>query len=334
MKIEIIPDSFSPTIYNDIAIHPLQIWEWGRARKKMGLSVIRFGEYKKEKLINVYQMTIHPIPHTPFSIGYIPRSQYPSPEFIKYIQEYGKTHNFIFIKFEPYTLKSEILATSNQQLATTITISSHPLFPSWTQMLDISKPEDELLKGMKPKTRYNIKLAQKKGVTVKEISNDKGFEIFSKLYFETCKRQKYHGHNYQYHKIVWNNLQNKIAHILIAYYEKMPLAAYQLFYFKEKLYYIYGGTSVEYKNVMAANLLMWETIKVGKKLGATELDMWGSLPPNYNQNHDWAGFTRFKEGYGTTFIELCDSFDVVCNPILYNGYNIIYQFRQIGRAHV
>jgi len=329
MKIEILPSSFSPTTYNDIATHPLQIWEWGEARKKMGLSAIRFGEYSKEKLINTYQMTIHPIPHTPYSIGYIPRSQYPSLEFIKYIRDYGKTNKLIFIKFEPYILKFKKPTTNDQRLTTSIKISPHPLFPSWTQMLDISKSEDELLKKMKPKTRYNIKHAQKKGVIVKEMLNDQGFEIFSKLYFDTCKRQKYLGHNKMYHSIIWNTLKKNISHILVAWYNNIPLAAYEVFYFKDRLYYVYGGTSQEYRNLMASNLLMWETIKLGKKLGATTLDMWGSLPPNYDQNHDWAGFTRFKEGYGTKFIELCNSFDLVCHPLLYNGYNILYQMRQL-----
>jgi len=182
---------------------------------------------------------------------------------------------------------------------------------------------------MKPKTRYNIKLAQKKGVIIKEMSDEKGFEIFNKLYFETCKRQKYYGHNHEYHKIVWNTLKENIAHILIAFYENTPIAAYELFNFKDRLYYTYGGTSVEHRNVMAANLLMWETIKLGKKLGANVLDMWGSLAPQYNTNHDWAGFTRFKEGYGTEFKQLCTSFDLICNPILYKTYNFVYSIRQL-----
>lgn len=328
MKINVISDSYPPTKYNDIVSHPLQLWEWGDARKKMGLSVVRFGEFKEEKLDNAYQMTIHPIPHTPFSIGYIPRSSYPSTEFLRYVLDYGKKQKLIFIKFEPYTLKFNKPTISDQQLIASINISSHPLFPPWTQVLDISQSEEELLKGMKPKTRYNIKLATKKGVIIKEVYGEKGFEIFSKLYFETCKRQGYYGHSQQYHHIIWNTLK-KSAHILVAFYSNIPLAAYELFYFKNRLYYPYGGTSPKHRNVMAANLLMWETIKLGKKLGANTLDMWGSLPPRYDPNHDWAGFTRFKEGYGTKFIELCDSFDLVCNPLLYKGYNVLYQIRQL-----
>jgi lipid II:glycine glycyltransferase (peptidoglycan interpeptide bridge formation enzyme) len=56
--------------------------------------------------------------------------------------------------------------------------------------------------------------------------------------------------------------------------------------------------------------------------------MWGSLPPDYNQNHPWAGFTRFKSGYGTKFVEMIGSYDLVINPFLYKIYSFIYILRQ------
>ncbi|MEK7522972.1 MAG: peptidoglycan bridge formation glycyltransferase FemA/FemB family protein, partial [Patescibacteria group bacterium] len=172
-------------------------------------------------------------------------------------------------------------------------------------------------------------LAEKKGVIVKEMSNDEGFKIFSKLYFETCKRQKYFGHTPKYHKIIWDSLKKDIAHILIAFYNDAPLAAYELFYFNNTLYYPYGGTSVEYRNLMASNLLMWEAIKLGKKLSAEKFDMWGSLGPNYDQSNPWSGFTRFKEGYATEFKEFVGSYDLVINPTLYKIYNTIYSLREV-----
>ena len=206
--------------------------------------------------------------------------------------------------------------------------SPHPLFPSWTQILDLTKSEEELLKSFHSKTRYNIRLAEKKGVVIKEMSNKEGFEIFSKLYFDTCKRQKYFGHSPKYHKIIWESLKKDIAHILIAFYNNVPLASYELFYFKKTFYYPYGGTSIEYRNLMASNLLMWEAIKLGKKLGAEKFDMWGSLGPNYDPTDPWSGFTRFKEGYSTKFTEFIGSYDLITNKKLYHLYNLIYTMRE------
>ena len=80
---------------------------------------------------------------------------------------------------------------------------------------------------------------------------------------------------------------------------------------------------------MPANLLMWETIKLGKKLGAKKFDLWGSLPPNYDPKHSWAGFTKFKQGYGTQFVEMIGSYDLVISPLLYKIYNLIYFVRSL-----
>lgn len=327
---EIISENFGEEKWNQMAPHPLQSWQWGEARKKMGLKVIRITDGK-----DVFQLTIHPLAFNHF-IGYLPRSIFPSKEVLEFLYDYAKKNKIIFIKLEPYEPLSLRAKRSNlNEIASSqapsndikLITSPHPLFPDWTQILDITKSEDELLKNMHPKTRYNIRLAQKKGVTVVEQSDEKGFEVFSKLYFETCRRQKYYGHNLDYHKIVWENLKKSISHILIAYYNNTPLAAYELFYFKDIFYYTYGGTSQEFRNLMAANLLMWEAIRMGKKLGAKKFDMWGSLPPNYNPNHDWAGFTRFKSGYGGSFVQMIGSYDLVANPILYPLYNFLYSLR-------
>ncbi|HLL60645.1 MAG TPA: peptidoglycan bridge formation glycyltransferase FemA/FemB family protein, partial [Candidatus Nitrosocosmicus sp.] len=318
MTIQKLGDDVTIDEYNKHALHPLQSLEWGEARKKLGVEVVRFGEYEGEELVNVYQMTLHNLPYLPYRIGYIPKSNIPSKEVLDYLYNIGKEEKLIFIKFEPNAILVEGENVNNRvpiEIAN-IVPSSNPLFPKWTLQLNLQKSEDELLANMKPKTRYNIRLAQKKGVVVKEMTNDEGFEIYAKLYFETCARQKYHGHNLQYHRTIFENLRGNIAHLLIAFYEKTPLAAYELFLFNDVLYYPYGGSSLEYRNLMGANLLMWETIKFGKQRGAVTFDMWGSAAPGYAETDPWAGFTRIKEGYGSEFVEFVGSYDLVINKSL------------------
>lgn len=323
--IKIISDDFSSIEYNESALHPLQTWEWGEARKKTGIEILRLGEYSSNKLVNVFLLTFHKIPKTNYKVGYLPRSVFPSKDVLNFISNFAKKNKIIFVKFEP-----DVLRLSNPKTVerSNFVRSPHPLFPTWTQVLDLNKTEDELIKSFHSKTRYNIRLAEKKGVVIKEMSNNEGFEIFSKLYFETCKRQKYFGHTPKYHKIIWENLKKDIAHILIAFYNNIPLASYELFHFKKTFYYPYGGTSIEYRNLMASNLLMWEAIKLGKKLGAEKFDMWGSLGPNYDPTDPWSGFTRFKEGYNTKFTEFIGSYDLIINKKIYNLYNFIYMMRE------
>ncbi len=323
--INLIDDSFDKNLWNSVAPHPLQSWQWGEARKATGIEVVRLAQYNdSKKLKHVFTLTLHKLPYTSYKIGYIPRSTFPTQELCDFLMH--NLHNTIFVKFEPDSPSHQNLTPNTYHL----TPSPHPLFPQWTQVIDLTKSELDLLAGMKPKTRYNIRLAQKKGVVVKEMSDDQGFEIFSKLYFETCRRQRYHGHNPEYHKVVWNHLKDGVAHILISFLGNEPLAAYELFHFHNRLYYPYGGSSDKHRNVMAPNLLMWEAIKLGKNLGAKEFDLWGSQAPEQGEdnNESWSGFTRFKEGYGTTYIEKPISMDLVLNSTLYRLYNLTYQVRK------
>jgi lipid II:glycine glycyltransferase (peptidoglycan interpeptide bridge formation enzyme) len=345
-----IIDSIEITKWNEKAVHPLQRWEWGEARKEMGIDVFRIGAYKKEELENVYQITFHNIPYTPLTIGYLPRSLFPTDQVLEVMKNEGKKRKAIFIKIEPvleslinvipvktgiYTNKNSgspiVVGDDNifDLIGFNIIKSSHPLFTEWNQIIDITISEDDLLKNMKSKTRYNIRLAEKKGVKVQEMTNDEGFSIFSKLYFETCKRQGYRGHTEFYHKTIFKHFKKNISHILIAFYENKPLCAYHLFHHYDTMYYPYGGSSVEHKNVMAPNLLMWEAIKLGKKLGCKNFDMWGSLPPYHDKKNPWVGFTRFKEGYGTEFFHMPGSYDLVISPLLYKAYSLAHKIRQM-----
>ena len=177
---------------------------------------------------------------------------------------------------------------------------------------------------MHSKTRYNIRVAQKHGVSIEERLDDEAFKIYLKLYFETTKRQKYHGHNQEYHKQVWENLKkSQMARLLIAFYQKQPLTAWMLFSFKDTLYYPYGGSSKLHPEVMANNLIAWEAIKLGQKLHCKQFDMWGALGPSASSKDSWYGFHKFKMGYGGRLIEYIGTYDLVLNWPLYIFFTII-----------
>lgn len=322
--IKIIPDTYSSQLYNSVVNHPLQSWEWGQARKSTGIKILRVGKFIGEKLSKAYLITIHRIPFTNFNIGYIPRSDLPSKDLIAFLKKISKEFNIIFVKIEPYIKKE----STKPLIFTNLNKSPHPLFTNWTIISDITKDENKLMESLKSKTRYNINLAQKKGVYVKEESNEKGYTIFENLYFETINRQKYKGHNRFYHRKIWEAVKNKMSHILIAYYQDIPLAAYHLFIFKERGFYVYGGSSDKFRNFMASNLLMWESLLFAKKNGCIVFDMWGSLPKDYSHSHPWAGFTRFKEGYGGKYVEMMGSYDFIINAPIYYLYNFIYKLRE------
>jgi len=327
--------------FNRLAVHPLQSWEWGEFRQKTGIEVIRLGRYKDDKLIETAQLTIHQLPFTNYTIGYFPKGDTPSKEMMEKLVEVGRQYKCIFIKLEPnipVSNNSEFLILNSRF---PIVPSPHPLFAKYTFQLDLTKTEEEILKNMHPKTRYNIKIAQKHEVVVKEENSDEAFQRYLGLTFETAKRQKFYAHNRRYHELMWETLKTKnsdnrlTAHLLIAKYkppsESKPLilTTWIVFLFNDVLYYPYGASSDEYRNVMASNLMMWEAIRFGKKHGALLFDMWGALGPNPDPSDPWFGFHRFKQGYGADLVEFVGSYDLVINSPLYKLYNIMHYFRYL-----
>ncbi|MDO8659755.1 MAG: peptidoglycan bridge formation glycyltransferase FemA/FemB family protein [Candidatus Parcubacteria bacterium] len=298
--------------------HPLQSNEWGEFRKKTGIKVIR---------INGMQMTIHSIPHTPWNIGYIPKGPSPTKVDIDELKKIGREEKCIFIQLEPNILEIENSKLEIENLG--FKSAAHPLFTKHTFVLDLTKNEEELLKGMHPKTRYNIKVALKHDVKIAEDDSDKAFEEYLKLTRETTSRQGFFAHTEKYHRLMWAALKNKIAHLFLAKYNDQTLAAWILFVYGDTLYYPYGASSSLHRETMASNLMMWEAIKFGKKLGLKKFDMWGSLGFDPDKNDPWYGFHKFKEGYGPKLIESAGSFDLVINPFLYNAYVVMDKLRWI-----
>ncbi len=317
--------------YNKLVTHVIQSWEWGEFRKKLGLPLLRYGIFESDKsgksrLKKAFQLTLHKIPFTSQYVGYLPKGPLPDKQMAKALEKIGAEQNCAFIKLEPDVLAKH----PNYHVYPSFQLSPKPLFTKYNFVLDLTASEEQLLKVMHPKTRYNIRVAQKKGVKVIESTDDASFKAFLKLYFDTTARQGYHGHNSEYHKKAWETLKKAgMARILIGYYKQKPLSAWMLYNFGDTLYYPYGGSSVEYKEVMANNLVAWEAIRLGKKMGLKKFDMWGALGPGADPDHPWRGFHRFKEGYGGKLVEYLGTYDLVFNDPLYWAFTIIDKFTSL-----
>lgn len=315
--------------FNTNIDHPLQSFEWGEFRKKLGTKVIRISNLNKNS--ESISMTLHKIPHSPFTIGYIPKCDLLSETSIKKLSEIGKENKTIFIQIEPNLRVSEKENFERLAKKTSFQIlnSARPLFTKYTFILDLTKSEDELLKNMHSKTRYNIKVAQKHGVVIKEDNSDKAFKTYLDLTHQTTLRQNFFAHTPQYHKTLWESLPHErshfekntlSSHLFTATYNKKVLASWILFVFKDTLYYPYGASSSEDRHVMASNLLMWEVIKFGKEMGLKNFDMWGALSQDPNPNDPWYGFHKFKQGYGPELVQFIGSYDLILNKLWYRLY--------------
>lgn len=317
--------------YNSIVLHPLQSYEWGEFREKSGVKVIRCGFFDGGKLKNGFEMTIHRIPKTKYTIGYLPKGEMPDKRFLEELQKIGKEENCIFIQVEPNVIKNEKSLTEIKKLQ--VKNAAHPLFTKYTFILDLTKSEEQLLKDMHPKARYNIKVANKHNVKVIEDNSEGAFETYWKITEETTKRQKFYAHTKEYHKLQWQsfshgtNTNELSSHLFTASYEGEILTTLLFFVFHDTLYYPYGASRSEHRNVMHSNLAMWEGIRFGQKLGLKKFDMWGAMSADPDPKDPWFGFHDFKRKFGPDHVEFIGSYDLVINPTMYQTYKVADKLR-------
>lgn len=304
--------------FNQKVANLTQSWEWGEFRETTGVKVLRFGEFQDEKILSAWQIFFHKIPHTHFTVGYLPRTTLPNEEVINYLKKIGRDNNCIFIRLEPdlpYNLQPP---KPHQNYLT-----GKPVLPVHTLFLDLTQPEEVLLKGMREKTRYNIRLAKKHQISVAEKDDEKSIEIFIKFLVETEKRQGFYSHPPIYFQKQWRALKpNPLVHLLLAYDGQTPVSGIWLVHFKDYLYYLYGGSSEKSREKMPNYLLHWEAIKLGKKLGCKTYDLWGSYKDKPEPSDPWFGIYRFKSGFGGKEVTYVGAYDLVINPSLYKLYNL------------
>lgn len=328
---------------NLVATHPLQSFEWGEFRRKSGTPVIHKGIFEKDKLIQTLQITLHTVPKLGWQIGYFPKGALPDEAQLKTLKQIGREQNLVMIKLEPNVFRfaspeplakvgSDGWSTINSFLRLNGCRPGKRLFTQYSFLLNLKLSESDLLAQMHSKTRYNLRLAEKKGIKVAIDDSPTCFDWFLKLLFEeTVVRQGFFAHTPAYFKTLWPILNYAgLAHLIRAYLGDQTLAVFMLFTFNQNLYYPYGASTRTSKELMAPNLLMWESIRYGKKIGCTDFDMWGALGPNPDPADPWLGFHRFKAGYGGRLIEFFPTHDLVFKPEQYLIYKQLDSIRSAG----
>jgi lipid II:glycine glycyltransferase (peptidoglycan interpeptide bridge formation enzyme) len=197
------------------------------------------------------------------------------------------------------------------------------ILPSDTIFLDLKKDTNQLLKEMKPKTRYNINLSQRKGVRVRRTDiND--LDIWYKLYQETCIRNRIYLQDIEYFQAVLATKTSDTkspaeVELLIAEIDHTPLAAMFLVFSGQRATYLYGASSSIKRNYMPTYALQWDAIKRAKNRGCTEYDMFG-VAPKPDHAHPLYGLYRFKKGFGGNLFHRMGCWDYPFNESSYKDY--------------
>lgn len=208
-----------------------------------------------------------------------------------------------------------------------------------TVLLDLTISEENLLANMKAKWRYNIRLAEKRGVIISEKGR-KGLKTFYSLYEETAKRDGIAIHSHAYYETLFDHSQNYpdiSLKLYVAEHEQDILSAIICLFTKDEAVYLYGASSNIKRNLMSTYLLQWIAIQDAKKFGANTYDFYG-IPPVEDPNHPMYGLYRFKTGFGGEIVHRVGSIDIPLSP-LYHLYKLaenirLFWFKKIKKLFV
>ncbi|MGB8252599.1 MAG: peptidoglycan bridge formation glycyltransferase FemA/FemB family protein [Anaerolineaceae bacterium] len=204
-------------------------------------------------------------------------------------------------------------------------------------IIDLKQTDDQVLGRMKQKTRYNIRLAEKKGVVIRRGDLNDSAMLY-KMYAETSLRNGFTIRERQYYERVWKILfKAGMLEFLVADYHEKPIAALILFLFSKRAYYFYGMSGNIHRELMPTYLLQWEAIKTARKLGCEIYDLWGA-PDVFNDRDPMWGVYRFKEGLGGQVIRTIGAWDYPVKPFAYNIYvkfmpRVLAIMRSRGKSH-
>ncbi len=285
----------------------LQSWNWGEFQKSTGREVKRY-----ETSDAVAQVISHPLPG-----GFYGWNLYRGPilnevRILNEIINDLKKSKGIFLHLEPNTefriSDFGFRISQNRQ-------------PGHTLIVNLQKAENELLAEMHEKTRYNIRLAERHGITVRQNAPVEDFLCLMK---ETTARDRFSPHPESYYRDMLQSLPD--TKLFVAYDGGEPLAAAIANFFGNTATYLHGASSNAKRNLMAPYLLHWEIIKIAKARGCLSYDFWGIAPPGAT-NHPWAGITRFKTGFGGETVAMPAALELPLRPISYNIYKLVRRLR-------
>lgn len=306
----------------------LQSWAWGEFKRSQGHDVVRLAlADEKEKWIVAGQYIYHPkrlfggfwfAPKGPIIV----HDQLDAPEkmFKEFLDQsipyLIAQRKGMFIRCEPpieYKIDTTPLPDSF--------IRRRAIDPSSTVLVDLKESEEELLSDMHEKTRYNIRLAERKGVTVRVSDTDEDVEAYLALNHETAQRDRFSSQSDQYIRSTVQSLRaSKMCRVRLAEYEGEILAANIEMHFGDTYTYLYGASSSSHRNVMAPYALQWSAIKAAKQAGCRFYDFYGSNPVSKDSidfKDSWEGITRFKLGWGGSRVEFVGTWEKPLMPMMY-----------------
>jgi lipid II:glycine glycyltransferase (peptidoglycan interpeptide bridge formation enzyme) len=338
-KLEQSPVAWQHTLSRLPYAHALQSWAWAQFKSRWGWEArpltmaVAGNNWEASAAAMVLKRRA---PRLPLSILYVPKG--PSLDYrdaplrrqvLAQLEQLARRERAIFIKIDPEVVKSwgledERVSPLGKAFARDLT--ERGWRPSEDQVqfrntveLSLDGTEEQLLAAMKPKTRYNIRLAERKGV-VARAGGPADFPEIAEMYLETAARDGFTVRPREYYLDGWTALyEARMAQPLIAEVEGRPVAAVILVRFGDRVIYMYGASRNEARERMPNHLLQWEAIRWARAAGCRVYDLWGA-PDEFDESDRLWGVWRFKAGFNGEVVRFVGAWDYPARPLWYRLY--------------
>ena len=314
----------------------LQSWNWGEFNEAMGHRVFRLGVFDGGELngtalvikIAARRGSFLFVPHGPV----FENSKFEirnSEILISYLKNIAKAERCSFIRISPILQNT----AENKKLFKKIGFRKAPIHMHAELMwlLDISKSEQELLRGMRKTTRYSINKAETDGVTIEKSEKMTDVEKFNEIYQATVNRQHFAPFSFDYLKKEFEafSKDGKIS-LFFAKYQGEIVSAAMITYEKNEAFYHQGASNHKFPKITPSQLIQWKIIKDVKKRGCKVYNFWG-ISPDDKPNHPWHGLSLFKKGFGGNALELLPAQDLIISPKYWLNF-VVEKIRKIKRG--
>ncbi|GAC1407071.1 MAG: peptidoglycan bridge formation glycyltransferase FemA/FemB family protein [Ktedonobacteraceae bacterium] len=308
--------------------HFLQSWDWGELKAASGWYPLRLAlwDTASNTIVAAAQVLRRTAPHVPLWMGhlaYIPKgpvldwsNEVVCTMFFLQLHRFLRLAGAIVLRIELGQVAGEddsviiLKRIAQQQMRTAQAVQ-----PLRTIMLDITPDEVVLLAQMKEKWRYNVRLAGRKGVTVRVAETIEDVQAWYSLLETTGERDQFDIHTLAYYIQVWRTFgPSDTAHLLLAEFHGQLLAGIFVSVFAGQAIYLYGASSNEQRQLMPNYLLQWEAIRWAKSCGARLYDFWG-IPETEAEDEAMAGVYRFKRGWGGHVVQFLGCYEYVYRPL-------------------
>ena len=324
-------ERFIATYHNP---HILQTSAWGALKSEFGWADERVGLAQDGELIAGAQVLYRGLPAGLGYLAYVPKgpvvdwaAEGQVAALVAVLDRAARSRGAIALAIEP-DLTDAIRHRERLRELGFFPSPFDAVQPRRTIIVDISLDEDAILVAMKSKTRYNARLATRKGVTVREAS-EADLPAFHALMAATAGRDSFGVHTPAYYEAAFRLfVPPGRARLLLAEVDKEPVAALMVFALPPRAWYFYGASADAHREKMPTYLLQWEAMRWARSLGCTSYDLWGvpdedpeTLEAEFTQRRDglW-GVYRFKRGFGGQVVRSVGAWDRVCAPVRYRLY--------------